>query len=238
MLGGEAARWAAAWNDQDSMTITEESRPARNAEEPAAEARYARPPALAGGRRADRGRRRRALRARLPDAARPLPRRDRSLRLAEPVPEDPLSLELAAPRSTAALLLACDILQLSALLYLTGGLQNPFSILLIVPVMVSATTLDPRLTFGLGSLALAAVSLLAVFHLPLPRAGEPISMPLTYVAGVWVALVSGIFFMGNYAFRVAEESRQLAEALAATELVLAREQHLSRPRWSRRRRRA
>jgi len=137
----------------------------------------------------------------------------------------PSSLRLKG--RTAALLLAYDVLQLSALLYLTGGLQNPFSILLIVPVMVSATTLDPRLTIALGALVLGAVSVLAVFHLPLPWTGEPISLPLTYVAGVWVALVSGVFFMGNYAFRVAEESRQLAEALAATELVLAREQHLS-----------
>ncbi|MCX5478113.1 ActS/PrrB/RegB family redox-sensitive histidine kinase [Kaistia geumhonensis] len=137
----------------------------------------------------------------------------------------PSSLRLRG--STAALLLGYDVLQLSALLYLTGGLQNPFSILLIVPVMVSATTLDPRLTTALGALVLVAVSVLAIHHLPLPWAGEPISLPLTYVAGVWVALVSGVFFMGNYAFRVALESRQLAEALTATELVLAREQHLS-----------
>jgi len=129
---------------------------------------------------------------------------------------------------TAALLLAYDLVQLAALLFLTGGLQNPFSILVLVPVMVSATALAPRLTVALGGLAIAAVSLLAVWHLPLPwHAGAPISLPLLYVGGVWMALVSAVLFMGTYAFRVAEESRQLADALAATELVLAREQHLS-----------
>ncbi len=129
---------------------------------------------------------------------------------------------------TAALLLAYDLVQLAALLFLTGGLQNPFSILVLVPVMVSATALAPRLTVALGGLAIAAVSLLAVWHLPLPwHADAPISLPLLYVGGVWMALVSAVLFMGTYAFRVAEESRQLADALAATELVLAREQHLS-----------
>lgn len=138
----------------------------------------------------------------------------------------PSSLRLRG--GTAALLLGYDLLQLSALLYLTGGLQNPFSILLIVPVMVSATALAPQLTIGLGGLALLSATGLALYHEPLPWGdATPISLPLTYVAGVWVALVSAVFFMGNYAFRVAEESRQLADALTATELVLAREQHLS-----------
>ncbi|MCX5513522.1 two-component sensor histidine kinase [Kaistia algarum] len=138
----------------------------------------------------------------------------------------PSSLRLRG--QTAVLLLAYDLLQLSALLYLTGGLQNPFSILILVPVMVSATALSPHLTVSLGCLAIAAVSVLALWHLPLPwHAAEPIVLPMLYISGVWMALVSAVLFMGVYAFRVAEESRQLADALAATELVLAREQHLS-----------
>lgn len=137
----------------------------------------------------------------------------------------PSSLRLRG--GLATLLLGYDVLQLSALLFLTGGLQNPFAMLLVVPVMISATTLDPRLTIALGGLVFAAVTMLALVHLPLPWAGKPLELPLTYVAGVWFALVCGVVFTGNYAFRVAFESRQLAEALAATELVLAREQHLS-----------
>ncbi len=138
----------------------------------------------------------------------------------------PSSLRLHG--GTAILLLAYDVVQLGGLLYLTGGLQNPFAILMLVPVMVSATTLAPRLTITLGALVLALVSLLAFVHMPLPwHAGERLELPLLYVGGVWMALASAVVFMGVYAFRVAEEARQLADALTATELVLAREQHLS-----------
>ncbi len=129
---------------------------------------------------------------------------------------------------SAATLLGYDIVQLSALLYLTGGLQNPFAMLLLAPVLISATTLPPPLTTALGALAAALAALLAIVHQPLPWfAGEALAMPRAYVAGVWFAIALGIAFTGVYAWRVAQEARDLAQALAATELVLAREQHLS-----------
>jgi two-component system sensor histidine kinase RegB len=128
----------------------------------------------------------------------------------------------------ASALLAYDILQLAGLLYLTGGLQNPFAILLLAPVMVSATTMQPDKTFLLGALALGAASLLVFFHQPLPWfEGETFQIPLHYLGGLWIALACTLVFMAFYAFRVAEEARQLAGALTATELVLQREQHLS-----------
>jgi len=128
----------------------------------------------------------------------------------------------------ATALLAYDIVQLSGLLYLTGGLQNPFAILLLGPVMVSATTLQPDKTFLLGTLALTAASLLVFYHLPLPWfEGETFRIPVHYLGGLWIALACALVFIAFYAFRVAEEGRQLADALAATELVLQREQHLS-----------
>lgn len=128
----------------------------------------------------------------------------------------------------ATVLLAYDILQLVGLLYLTGGLQNPFAILLLGPVMVSATALPPDKTFLLGALVLAAATALIFVHQPLPWfPGRSFNVPLHYVGGVWIALVSALLFMAFYSFRVAEEARQLADALAATELVLQREQHLS-----------
>lgn len=127
----------------------------------------------------------------------------------------------------ALALLAYDVLQLSGLLYMTGGLENPFAMLILVPVIVSATTLPPRPTILLGAIVVAAASVLAFFHWPLPwAAGEELPFPLLYVSGVWVALVSACAFTGVYAFRVAEEARQLAQALNAAEMVLAREQHL------------
>ena len=128
----------------------------------------------------------------------------------------------------ATLLLGYDILQLAALLYLTGGLENPFAFLFLAPVLISATTLPPRFTQMLGLLAIICVTALANWHQPLPwHRHESFSLPRQYVAGVWCAILLGLAFIGVYAWRVAEEARQLFDALAATEFVLAREQHLS-----------
>src|SRR5918998_6294844 len=128
----------------------------------------------------------------------------------------------------ATLLLGFDILQLAALLYLTGGLQNPFAMLFLAPVLISATALPPERTLVLGLLAIGCATLLAIVQRPLPwYAGEQLNLPFLYLTGIWTAILLGTAFTGVYAWRVAEESRQLANALAATELVLAREQHLS-----------
>jgi two-component system sensor histidine kinase RegB len=132
----------------------------------------------------------------------------------------------------ATLLLAYDILQVGALLYLTGGLENPFCFLILVPVIVSASTLEPRHTIILGAVALAVSTTLALpVHFPLPGWETPtfahFDLPEIYIWGIWTALACALVFMGIYAFRVAEEARQLADALTATELVLAREQHLT-----------
>ncbi len=130
--------------------------------------------------------------------------------------------------NAALSLLGYDVVQLGALLYLTGGLQNPFSLLLIVPVVISAATQSLPRSLLLGLLVMVIASFLVFFHEPLPwRAGVRPAMPFLYVAGTWVAIVSSLLFLALYNFRVAEEARKLAEALAATELVLQREQHLS-----------
>lgn len=125
-------------------------------------------------------------------------------------------------------ILAFDILQLAFLLYLTGGLQNPFSILFLAPVLISATALPPQRTIALGVLAIASATALVAWHKKLPWSGEGVlELPFPYVAGIWTAILLGIAFTGVFAYRVAEEARQLGEALVATEFVLAREQHLS-----------
>jgi two-component system, sensor histidine kinase RegB len=128
----------------------------------------------------------------------------------------------------ALALLGYDAIQLAGLLYLTGGLENPFALLLLVPVIISATALGSRPTILLGLLVIALASVLAVHHRPLPwYPGESLLLPLAYIWGVWAALVSACVFIGVYTYRVAKEARRLAAALSATELVLAREQHLS-----------
>ncbi len=127
-----------------------------------------------------------------------------------------------------AMLLSYDIIHLAVLIYLTGGLANPFSLLFLVPATISASTIKVRYTLWLGLLTVICITLLIPFHLPLPWGIENnIQLPLAYLVGVWVALVCSLFFMGAYSWRIAHEAREMANALFATEKVLAREQQLT-----------
>jgi two-component system sensor histidine kinase RegB len=125
-------------------------------------------------------------------------------------------------------LLAFDIAELAALLFLTGGLHNPFAFLFLGPVLISATALPPRYTIMLGGFAVACATLLVFLHYPLPWDSDaPLLLPPIYMMGEWVSILLAIGFIGLYAWQIADESRKLADALAATELALAREHHLS-----------
>src|ERR1700736_1328846 len=128
----------------------------------------------------------------------------------------------------AAWLLAFDIAELAILLFLTGGLAKTFAFLFFVPVLLSATALPPRLTLMLGGFAAACATVLIFVHYPLPwDADQPLELPPIYTMGVWLSLLLAIGFIGAYAWQLTEEARQLADALAATDLVLARAQPLS-----------
>ena len=142
------------------------------------------------------------------------------LRLAYPTPYR-LSTQLATT------LLAYDLVQLSVLLFLTGGMDNPFIFLLVAPVTVSAATQPLLSTIGLGALAGSACLFLISWHLPLPwAAGVSFVLPPVYRWGVAVSVLATMVFTALYAFRLATESRQMSAALAATESILAREQQL------------
>ena len=128
----------------------------------------------------------------------------------------------------AAAYLAYDTLQLGILLFLTGGLQNPFAILMLAPVTVSATILSRSSVVGLSSLTVAAICALAIWHLPLPqRAAAPFEPQPIYVLGFWTALVCSTLFIAAYAWSIALEARRMRDAYAATQLALAREQRVS-----------
>lgn len=128
----------------------------------------------------------------------------------------------------AMLMLGYDILQLALLLSLTGGLQNPFALLIVVPVAVSAATQPLSVTAVLVGLAIVCATLLTRHYWPLPwEPGSSLDLPFTYIIGVWVALVSCIIFIALYAWRTGRETRLMSEALTATEIILAREQKLS-----------
>jgi two-component system sensor histidine kinase RegB len=126
--------------------------------------------------------------------------------------------------------IAFDILQLSALFYLTGGAHNPFALLLIAPVTLAAATLPARYAIGLGGLAIVATILLAFFHMPLPTVnGAPMAFnpSPTMMAMIVAARIAGIILTAAYAWQAASEAARMELALNVTETVLAREQRLS-----------
>ncbi|MDH3772483.1 MAG: sensor histidine kinase, partial [Nitrospirota bacterium] len=124
---------------------------------------------------------------------------------------------------TAALLLGYDILQLTFLLALTGGLQNPFSILLMVPVTLSATIFSLRTTAVLSAVVIAAATALGLVPTALPWGGDGLTLPGLYIAALWTALALGTALIAGYTWRVADEARRMSDAVAATQMALARE---------------
>ncbi len=140
-------------------------------------------------------------------------------------------LQRSSPRlgdREAAVYLGYDILQLGTLLFLTGGLQNPFAMLMLAPVTVSATILSRSSVIGLSALTVVALSVLAQFHLRLPwRADLMLAPQPFYILGVWTALVCSTLFITGYAWSVAEQARRMRDAFAETQLALAREQRVS-----------
>jgi two-component system sensor histidine kinase RegB len=145
-----------------------------------------------------------------------------------------LSIGLTTPRGRMArdgealLQLGFDILQLAGLLFLTGGVNNPFALLLIAPVTLAAATLPVRQATALGALAGACAIVLALAFLPLPwRAGETLFVPLLYRAGMATAIITGIGFTAGYAWAARREASRMELALDVTQTVLAREQRLS-----------
>lgn len=128
----------------------------------------------------------------------------------------------------AAAHIGFDILQLSGMLYLTGGILNPFSLLLIGPAVLAAATLPARYVIALCLLAILACTALAIQAMPLPATdGAPFDPPLTNRIGAVVARVLGIAFCAGYAWQAAQEAARMELALDTAHTVLAREQRLS-----------
>ena len=126
------------------------------------------------------------------------------------------------------LMVLFDLMQLSFLLYLTGGLHNPFALLLLAPVTISASVLGLRSTVLIGGAAILMVTFLAGNHLPLMlEDGTVLELPQLFVFGNWVAITIAVLFMGAYSRRVSVEIHSMTDALAATQMALAREQKLT-----------
>jgi len=126
------------------------------------------------------------------------------------------------------LMLLFDISQLAFLLFLTGGLNNPFALLILAPVTISATALQLRSTLVLGAAAIALITALVFFHVPLRTdEGFVMRMPNVFLFGNFAAITIGIVFQAIYARRVTSEIHSMSEALLATQMALAREQKLT-----------
>ncbi len=145
-----------------------------------------------------------------------------------------LALMAAFPESRllsegeAIAVISFDTAQLGALLALTGGLNNPFALLILAPVTIAATLLPLWRTLALGAAALVLATALGLWHLPLrTEGGAVLEMPPIFVTGFWVAIVTGVVFLGFYARRITLEMQAMSEALLAAQMALAREQKLT-----------
>ncbi len=143
------------------------------------------------------------------------------LRLTYPEQRRPSDLE-------AFLYLVFDQTQLFAVLFLTGGLENPFTLILLAAVVVASSSLDLRYALALGGYTLALITGLAIYHLPLPsEPGLPLALPPIYVAGLWIALMLSLGFTTIVTFRISSEATRMQAGYAAMELALASEQKLA-----------
>ncbi|MBB5514044.1 two-component system sensor histidine kinase RegB [Rubricella aquisinus] len=130
--------------------------------------------------------------------------------------------------NATTLMLLFDLMQLGALLFLTGGITNPFVMLIIAPVVISATALTLRATVGLGLVAVMLTTLLTIWFQPLVfKDGTVLMLPSIYMLGMWCAVLISAIFLGMYARRVTVETFSMNQALLATQMALAREQRLS-----------
>ena len=126
----------------------------------------------------------------------------------------------------ASLFLIYDLIQLSALLYLTGGILNPFSFLLIIPAIVSSTFLSTRTTIILGIVTSILLFLLTYFYLPLPGLEVEFAFSDFYKSGILVGVLIGLIFLSYFGIRFAGETKKRSEALNKLQQVIAKEYEL------------
>jgi len=127
----------------------------------------------------------------------------------------------------STLFLFYDLLQLTALLFLTGGITNPFTILLIIPAIVSSTFLTVQSTIKLSIITMVILISLTLYHQPLPHQGDlHFHVPTYYLYTIPFAIIIGLIFLTYFGTRFGVESRKRSEALNRLELILAKEHEL------------
>ena len=129
--------------------------------------------------------------------------------------------------TSATLYLIYDLIQLAALIFFTGGITNPFVILLAIPAIVSSTFLSIKSTINLSFITAISLLILTLYHFPLPSSGDlHFHAPQYYLYGVPIAVIIGLTFLCYFGARFGLETRKRSEALIKLELVLAKEHEL------------
>ena len=129
--------------------------------------------------------------------------------------------------SYSSLFLIFDLIQLSLLLFLTGGITNPFSLLLIVPAIVSSSFLSMGTTIILGTITISLLSVLTKFYLPLPGMSQyGFNFPAYYLVGILISVIIGLIFLSYFGIRFAGETKKRSEALNKLQQVLSKEYEL------------
>ena len=127
----------------------------------------------------------------------------------------------------SSLFLVYDLLQLSILLYLTGGIFNPFSLLIIIPTIVSSTFLSMGTTIILGTLTIAMLFFLKEFHKILPGIDiYSFNFPEYYLAGILVSIIIGLVFLSYFGIKFSGETKKRSEALDKLQQIMAKEYEL------------
>ena len=128
---------------------------------------------------------------------------------------------------SSSLFLVYDLLQLSALLYLTGGIFNPFALLIIIPTIVSSTFLSMGTTIILGTLTISLLFILKEYHKMLPGLDiYNFNFPEYYLAGALVSIIIGLVFLSYFGIRFSGETKKRSEALDKLQQVMAKEYEL------------
>jgi two-component system sensor histidine kinase RegB len=123
--------------------------------------------------------------------------------------------------------LLIDILQLSFLIYLTGGIVNPFSIFLIIPTIFSSSNLGLKSNLSLASITILIIIFLTFFNHPLPYpVNEHFHVDSYYYYSIPISLIVALIFLNYFALIFGKESRIRKEALNKMEEIMSKEHEL------------
>ena len=119
-----------------------------------------------------------------------------------------------------------DTLQLGFLLFLTGGIINPFSILILAPVITSASYLPALMTVVLSTISIVIIIILNFYFIPLDL-GEEFYLPEIYSFGLVASLIITVIFIAIYAYLFASSSRKISNALSISKLQILNQKKIT-----------